>query len=171
MKVNRSIAVVYESPSARQRAVCFCDDLVKRVWALEPFDVSWWSFSQLEDTSTAMQASDKACEAELIVFAVQPDGELPPEVTAWIETWVQRRGDREGSLIGLLETENEISPKHFYLRAVAHRGGMDYLTEIPYTRLEGIPDELEYCTERAHQVTGVLEEILTHQRSPRAPLM
>jgi hypothetical protein len=85
----------------------------------------------------------------------------------WVESWLQRRGDREGALMDLAESGAEKSPKHIYLRSVAHRGGMDYLTEMPCSTVESIPDSLEYCTERARRVTGVLEEILAHQPSSR----
>jgi hypothetical protein len=166
MKTNRSIAVVYENALARQRAVEFCDDLIKRVWAQDIFDVGWWSFSELVETEAARKASETASEAEVVIFAVHSDGELAPEVTAWIEGWLHQRGDREGALVGLTESGAEKSPKHIYLRSVAHRGGMDYLTEMPCST-ESIPDSLEYCAERARQVTGVLEEILAHQQSSR----
>jgi hypothetical protein len=167
MKVNRSIAVVYENALARQRAVEFCDDLIKRVWSQDTFDVGWWSFSELEETEAARKASETASEAEVVIFAVHSDGELSPEVTAWIESWLQQRGDREGALVGLTESGAEKSPKHIYLRGVAHRGCMDYLTEMPCSTVESIPDSLEYCAERARQVTGVLQEILAHQQSSR----
>jgi hypothetical protein len=167
MKVNRSIAVVYENPSARQRAVEFCDDLIKRFWARDTFDVGWWSFSELEETEAGTKAAETASEAEVVVFAVQSDGELAPEAMAWIESWLQQRGDREGVLVGLTESTAENSPKHIFLRSVAHRGGMDYFTEMPCSRVESIPDSLEYCADRARQVTGVLEEILAHQQSSR----
>src|SRR6516225_2073287 len=115
MKANRSIAVVYENALARQRAVEFCDDLIKRVWARDTFDVGWWSFSELEETEAATKASETASEAEVVIFAVLSDGELSPEVTAWIERWLQRRGDREGALVGLTESGAEKSSKHIYL--------------------------------------------------------
>jgi len=167
MKVNRSIAVVYENTLARQRAVEFCDDLIKRFWAQDTFDVGWWSFSELEETEASAKAAEMASEAEVVIFAVHADGELAPEVMAWIESWLQRRGDREGALVGLTECAAEKSLKHIFLRSVAHRGGMDYFTEMPCSRVESIPDSLEYCAERARQVTGVLEEILAHQQSSR----
>ena len=69
--------------------------------------------------------------------------------------------------MGLTESGAEKSSKHIYLRSVAHRGGMDYFTEMPCSRVESMPDSLEYCAERARQVTGVLEEILAHQQSSR----
>jgi hypothetical protein len=170
MSVNRSIAVIYENPPTRQRAVEFCDALVERFWAREDFDVGWWSFAELLETEAARQASEKASDADVVVFSVQPDGDLPAEITAWVEAWLQRRGDREGTLVGLTESTAENCPKHIYLRSIAHRGALDYFTELPCSKVESIPDEVEYCAERARQVTGVLEEILSHQKSSHVPL-
>ena len=52
-KAAWSVVVVYEDAAARERAVSFCDQLVRRFWAGFEFDLSWWSFAQLEEASAA----------------------------------------------------------------------------------------------------------------------
>src|SRR5438128_7460923 len=144
MKATWSVAVIYEDKAAREHAVKFCDHLVERFWASHGFDVSWFPFSALQEEQTAKEAAQKAIEAEVILFATRTEGEMPLEVKAWIESWVIQRGDREGSLIGLTDPGTSLGhrppEKYVYLRAVAHRGGMDYLTQIPDTISHSIPD-------------------------------
>ena len=164
-----SVVVIYEDAAAREEAVKFCDLLIERFWASYGFEVGWWSFASLEDEGAAREATERAAEAPLIVFATRPQGELPETVKAWIETCLSRRGDREGALVGLMDPSAGLSralaEKYIYLRAVAHQGAMDYLTQVPPNIARAIPDSLESCAQRAHQVTSVLDEIL-HQPEP-----
>ncbi len=170
VKARWSVVVVYEDHVARERAMGFCDQLVARFWARCEFDVGWWSFGLLNQAIAAQEAAEKAAHADLIIFAATPAGQFPAIVTAWTENWLTRRDDREGMLVGLLESET--SPggteesKHLYLRHAAHRGDMDYLTHVPQELSRSIPDSLDSYTERADQVTSLLDDILRRQASP-----
>jgi hypothetical protein len=86
-----------------------------------------------------------------------------------VDTWLGQRGDREGLLIGLLKSAAVASGreglKHNYLRNVAHRASMDYLTEAPKEIARTIPDSLDSYSQRADQVTHLLDDIL-HQQNP-----
>ncbi|MGD0258218.1 MAG: hypothetical protein ABSD29_00165 [Verrucomicrobiota bacterium] len=173
-KAAWSVVVVYEDPAARERGVGFCDQLVGRFWAQFEFDVSWWSFALLAETAAAKEAADRAARADLIVFCATPEGDFPASVKAWMETWLGQRGDREGLLVGLMESGG--SPgvgegeKHHCLRNAAHQGAMDYLTQVPQNIARSIPDSLDSYTERADQVTSLLDDIL-HQQPPPPHLL
>ncbi len=166
MKANWSVAVVYEDAGAREEAVGFCDHLVKKFWSECEFDVGWWSFAHLEKKEMAEAAGLKASEADMIVFATRPEGTLPLEVEAWVEGWLRQRGEREGALVGLLAPGAEATEKHAYLRTAAHRGGMDYLTEMPENLWHLMPESPESLDERVGRVTSVLDEILHHHSPP-----
>jgi len=173
-KAAWSVVVVYEDPVARERAVSFCDQLVGRFWARFEFDVSWWSFALLADTATAEEAAEKAARADLIIFCATPEGDFPASLKAWVESWIGRRSEREGMLVGLMESgaspnvgEGE---KHHLLRYAAHRGAMDYLTQVPQDIGRSIPDSLESYTERADQITSLLDDILRRPMPPLPPL-
>jgi len=174
MKRNWSVTVVYEDTPTRESAVKFCDLLVKRFWSQSEFSINWWGFSQLEDSTTAQEAQDKAAEADLIIFAAQPETEFSDPLEHWIETWLSRRGEREGALIGLNDpcaaVGSAVPGKFCYLRNVAHRAGMDYLTNLP-EELRAIPDSPESCSERARQVTHVLDDILRRRTLPRGSVI
>src|SRR5205085_6805218 len=119
------------------------------------------SFADLEDARSARDAATKAAGADLIVFATARQGEIPGLVKDWVETWLGQRGDREGALVGLMDPGPRLSGlsenKFIYFRNVAHRGGMDYLTQLPQEISRAIPDSIDSYSERADQVTSVLD--------------
>lgn len=172
-KAAWSVVVVHEDAAAREQAVDYCDQLVKRFWARFEFEVSWWSFSLLQTQAVAVDAAAKAARADLVIISSLQRGDFPLPVKGWMEGWLSRRGDREGILTGLLgpgAAESGLeAPKHLYLRRLAHSGGMDYLTQVPQNISRSIPESLEFYTQRAAQVTSVLDEILHQQALP--PLM
>ena len=163
------VVVVYEDDAARERAVAFCDQLVGRYWAQLEFNVGWWSFAQLEEASIAKDAAAKAVCADLVAFAAKPEGDFPQPVKNWVETWLTQRGDREGMLVGLLEPVGGAGRleglKHHYLRNAAHHSAMDYLTHIPRDISLSISESLDSYTQRADQMTNLLNDIL-HQQVP-----
>src|SRR5437879_1335233 len=162
MKANWSVVIIYENVPTREEAVRFSDSLVKRFWAEYEFDFGWWSVDELAKAAHA--ASEKACSADLIVFALQPEGSMPGPVVSWVESWIHRRSEREGALAGLLDPAagptGITTEKYLYLRSVAHRAGMDYLLQVPEHIAKGIPDSLDSYAERASQKTDVLDEIM-----------
>jgi hypothetical protein len=168
-KAAWSVVVVYEDATARERAVTFCDQLVGRFWAKCEFDVSWWPFTLLDQAVAAKEAAERAAQADLIIFSATPEGDFPLPVKAWVETWLKQRGDREGMLAGLMQpvvgAGDREGQKHHYLRKAAHHGAMDYLTQVPQDISRSIPDSLDSYTERADQVTSLLDGIL-HQQPP-----
>ena len=76
--------------------------------------------------------------------------------------------------VGLMEaaesTEFRQGPKHRFLRNVAHRAAMDYLTHLPQDLGRAIPDSLDSYTRRAECVTGLLDDILHQPVPPPNPL-
>jgi hypothetical protein len=160
MNATRTVVVVYEDPSTREKGVEFCSRLVQRLWTQGELEVSWWPFLMLQRPPSDQEATKKAIAADLIVFAARPEGKLSPEFRAWVESWLYQRGEHEGVMVDLIGPGAEAEDKHVYFRNVAHRGGMDYLTEDTEDFTWAIPDSPDSYCERAQQVTGVLEDIL-----------
>ena len=166
-----SVVVIYEDVAARENAVKFCDHLVDRFWARYEFDVSWWQVSDLSLARSGENAARKAVHADLIVVATSPATGVPEELREWIEGWLNRRGDREGALVGLTDPGmvqcGASVEKHVYLRNAAHRAGLDYLTQIPQSiSALSIPDSLDSYNQRADKVTSVLDGILRQKTPP-----
>jgi hypothetical protein len=169
-KAGWSVVVIYEDPGSRERAVTFCDRLVGRLWADLELDVSWWPFSGLEEAASAREAAEKAIHSDVIVFAAASEGELPLGIKSWLDAWLDRRADREGKLVALLQAPEQAPAgegvRHFHLRSAAHRAGLDYLTEVPEDISLVIPESFDSYTQRACQVTGLLDDILHRQPPP-----
>jgi hypothetical protein len=168
--MTRSVVVVYESPSIREHAVRFCEQLAseQKSAALE---MNWWSFQLLGQPELAGEALKKAAEADVVVFAMKSAGDLPEEIKMWIEHWLNKRGEREGAVVGLLnraEGMHEMASfREIYLRHAARRAGMDYLSHSTPTARRAIPDSLDSFSQRAGQKTSVLDAIL--QKHPHGP--
>ena len=174
MKATWSVAVIFEDARTQETAITFCDSLVRRFWAELEFDVSWWAFKGLERPEAAEEAINKSLGADVVVFSVQGQSEVPAHVQQWADAWLERRGKREGALVGLLNAEEDAKPEPVraqgFLRHLAHRAGMDFLTEVPQNLVNRFPETLESCSERAHHVTTVLDGILHRPApAPRSP--
>jgi hypothetical protein len=173
-KKPRCVVVVYENVAAREHAARFCDQLTEQRSAKAALNLDWWSFDSLTDSAPASEAARKAKKADLIIFAVTSGGELPPEIKLWTETWLGKRNDLEGAVVGLV-VDREANPceiaclKEIYLRHLARRAGMDYLSQMPPTMPKAMPDSLDSFGERARQVTSVLDEILRSHFTPPPP--
>jgi hypothetical protein len=169
---KRRVVAVYENTAAREYALRFCEGLAGRPPASgTDLDIHWCAFAFLGD-----DAVNRAAAADLILFSITSDGDLPHEVKLWIERWLNRRSEREGAVVGLV-MDRPANPfeiaslKEIYLRHTAHRAKMDYLShEIPTAR-KAMPDSLDSFSQRAGQVTSVLDQILSYNPSPQTPLI
>jgi hypothetical protein len=164
MKAVSPILVLCENDHCRPAAVAFCDRLVKRFWTSCEFDVSWLYFHDLADQAKFDTAVNQAASAVMLIFSMRPGSAIPGEVQAWAEVWTGQRREREGSIVAVGDpghiAAGGVSQNFVYLRSLAHRAGLDYLTELPETIGQNIPDGLEAYPERAQQVTSVLDQIL-----------
>jgi len=172
-KETWSVAVICEDELTRSRALAVCDRLVQQFWAEIEFQFHWWQFAHLREAAPAHDAANVAAAADLIVWATHPEGDFPEHVTAWIQTWLGKRGHREGALVALVGHEHDISSKriakHLYLREVAHRANLDFLSEIPPFLRRSIPESLQWFNERAGQVSSTLDDILGRTSPPPRP--
>jgi hypothetical protein len=169
-----SVVVIYEDTAARDRAMTVCDHLMGQFWQEEEFDMSWWRFTYLADPQIAMEALSAAARADVIVFSVRAGGELSAEVKQWVEDWLNARQESEGALISLIDqSESDVrapNSRHEYLREVARRGKLDFISSVSFAAPEALPDSLDSFAERAVCVTSVLDEILHHTATTPPPL-
>ena len=173
-KAAWSVVVVYEDSATREQAVVFCDQLVGRFWERFEFEVSWWTFAMLSQAATAKEATEHAERANLIIVSATPEGDFPAHIKGWIEACLRLRGEREGLLAGLIGPSaipcGWEGDRHNYLRNAAHRGAMDYLTQLPHDIAHEAPDSIDSYTRRAEQMTSLLDGIL-HQQAPPPHLL
>jgi hypothetical protein len=168
-RIPKCVVVVYEAPAIRERAVRFCERLAIEQKSAD-MDMDWWSFTLLSHPTMANNAVEKAADADVVVFAMESRGDLPEEIKLWIEKWLNKRGEREGALVGLLGQEEGMRDsatfREMYLRHAARRAGMDYLSHAAPTLRRAIPDSIDSFSERAGRMTSVLDGIL--QKHPHS---
>ena len=164
--------ILYENSSTRAHAARFWDAFRTRKTAAKAH-VSWWPFALLQNPVAASDAADSAAQADLIVFGLHFEGDFPDEIKQWMETWLGKRHEREGALVGLISGQpgpgGMASLKEIHLRHVALRAGMDYLSQTPPTASMAMPDSLDSFCDRAGQMTSVLDEILHAPPPPPSP--
>ena len=164
-----SVVVLYEDAATRQRAMKVCDHLVQQFWAEVEFKFHWWRTDFLEDDTMAATAAADAGNADFIVVSSSAERELSPFVKNWFEAWIAQRQGREGALVDLTKTgavsAAQTQHNKIFLRNVARRAAMDYLTKVPSVINGKLPDSVESVDLRAGQVTSVLDNIL-HQPPP-----
>lgn len=167
MKATWNVAVIYDGVEARETGVVFCDTLVQRFWSRCKLDVTWLPSESLANVETVRGTLQKTAMADLLVFVVSSQNDLPLHVRGWVEEWLRTRGEREGCLVALAPEGKRCGPCNF-LRQLAHRAGMDFLTEVPQSFGEPIPDSVDVYSERASTVTRVLDDILKQPQAPPA---
>jgi hypothetical protein len=170
-KETWSVTVLYEDTDNRQRAMQVGDHLMRQFWSEIEFDFNWWRLGFLEDPVLARQAGRHLADADVVILALSQAGELAAGLKRWLEEHLEVRPVRTGAFIVLFDQADTASPfgspKDRYLRALAQRYGMDYLTEAP-TALPGrLPDSLDGFSQRAEEHTTIIEKILTHLPPPR----
>jgi hypothetical protein len=104
------------------------------------------------------------------LFSAHARRELPSVVEKWIETWLPGRGDLDGVLVAMIGTAEDelkgLSPIQVYLREVAQRGNMDYLSQTVGAPVNELKTSIETITKRAEKVTSLLDGILHHPTIP-----
>jgi len=137
------IAVVYDDPLTRDRAMHLVQMLQKRFAGDIAFSCTWWRFRYLNDPDIALVARHYACAADIVVFSTDSPGLFSLPAMNWIESWAAARRKSGGVVVPLLGSPNIpsqlFSTKHFYLRHVAERSGMDYLPPSFIGSVESLP--------------------------------
>jgi hypothetical protein len=162
--------VVYEDTQTRDRAVQLCDRLVHRFWTDLAIDFTWWRFDYLRDDKLARLATEEVSGADMVVFSARGEQNLPIGVQSWIGGWSPRQRNRPAALVALIGLDGDrargITPVHTYLRNVAQRVHMDFLTHVPDAGERWKDVFAEDLAGRAGKVTDVLDGILQRQSAP-----
>ncbi len=106
-----------------------------------------WKFEALDNPQTSKVAAEKAAKADMVIIAASGAGEPPALIKRWIESWLHRKRKRVTALVALCDyehqTPHESPPLCVYLRRIAGKWGMDFLTNSA----EEWKDNFEFCAE------------------------
>jgi hypothetical protein len=128
------VLVIYEDFPARLRIQHVYWMLMRELSDEFNFDCSWYGFQDLEIPRSAARASAAAANADLILFSVDLETELPPAVKSWIESWIGVKAAQDAALAALLNNVHRRNKRRMpiwkYLSGIAQRAGMSFLPEI-----------------------------------------
>jgi hypothetical protein len=163
------VFVAFDDQASRQRATAACNALTAKLWPGIEFELHWCAVEELGRPESAPAAAACATTAQIVIFASSACADLPRPVIQWLEQWSCSRHGREGTLIGLVETTANrpcCERLDHFLRNLAHRAGLDYLTHAPETGLMPMPDECAWITSKAEEVSSVLSCMLNQTHRP-----
>lgn len=161
------VAVIYDTPLARERATRIHSDILKHVDSLE-FESHCWAFAELQNGPAADRSAGIAAGAALVIFATESRLDLPLQVRAWIERWLSKLDSRERALVlvsGIVAGDDaSVLPARRYLEHVAEEARMAFFATsfpLPQAKAYSLLDEL---MARAEYKSLILEEM--HQGRP-----
>lgn len=155
-----SIVVLYDGYRSRARAMSACDYLVKQFWPEVEVKFHWWRTDFLSDLTLAKVAAENVVVADFLIISSESGGELSPALESWFESWLDRRGEREGALVDLVSSPR--SPgRELFLREIGRRGRFDYLTAIPDESGSALNSDLP-----AKRVSSVRDDVFGETRPP-----
>lgn len=160
----QKVLVIYETVAAREYVARTCGECGPLAAADRM--PQWRSSTRLNEPRFADETTQLAIAADVVVFTGLTENSFAPESKFWIERWISKREEREGAIVGIFISrtapprEKSGTPKEIYLRQIALRAGIDYLSHVPRFGIKAMPDSLDVYNQRAAQMTSVLHDIL-----------
>jgi hypothetical protein len=157
------VTVFYGDTESRERALKLSSRLVCKFMADVDLDFSWWKFQFLMDGVIAGLAAQSAAQADMILYSLGQVNDLPAEVKACNELWLDQRQGRSGLVVALIGKESlkrRPIPVHGYLAELAKRAGMQFMSRWESQPPEGV-DYLDMMLRRANESSPILDEMLS----------
>jgi hypothetical protein len=128
-----NLFVVYEDHLRGERAMDLCHQMRGHVSGEVTLKCELWRFDVLDVPLIRTQTATDAAKADVIIFSARATFGVTPSFKDWMEGWLLLKSKREGSaLVALLDREDGESSTpgtlHEYLRASAHRFGLDFFS-------------------------------------------
>ena len=124
---NSKVVIIYEDGPTGKRAKLFYDKLIHQLEDECVFSLLW-SFQVLAIPEIRKAAADSIAEADLVIFSLRGEAELPARLRLWIETWPRQIFDRDPMLIALVDKTTARDDRNAltlaYLRDVAQTNRM-----------------------------------------------
>jgi len=133
------VVIVYEDFSLGRRAMEAYNFMVAELGRVFEFSNSMWKFDLLQNEKLSEIAAGDAAQAGLIIVAARGGQSIPPELENWCESWIPHRRELTGAVAALIDQRGGKSgpgsPVFDYLKNVADRAGMDFLSGVSGPRL------------------------------------
>jgi hypothetical protein len=128
--------VVYEDAAACNLAREVCGGVVARLESELAFRFSFWELKDLNDPTSARQATEALACADILLFSL-PGHDLAPEAMIWLEVCAPARTKAEGALALVIAgppgPNLAVEALLFQMHFAAHRLRMDFLPLLTLT--------------------------------------
>ena len=129
------VVIIYEDGSTGKRAKLFYDKLIHQLEGECVFSLQLWSFQVLAIPEIRKAAANSIAEADLVIFSLRGEAELPGRLRMWIETWPRQIFDGDPMLIALVDKTTARDSRNAltlaYLRDVAQTNRMHFWSHFP----------------------------------------
>ncbi len=90
-----------------------------------------WLFNMFRLRELREIAAEEAAAADLVIISMHETPQLPADLKAWLELWLQQKGERRPLLLALLDPTKEGATRAVEtdLRRAARAGGVEFLVE------------------------------------------
>jgi len=161
---SMNVLVAYDNLRSGIKAKDLCDRLSQHLAASCELRISFWSLSALQLPQLARAAEEEAAKTDLLIVAVNGDGDLRPRVKSWFSRCARRIRSNGGAfaaqLHGILKMHQELSPAYECLKHIADNAGVDFFSEVEEPTDEKLNNSIESIHKRAHMGSPMLEAIL-----------
>ena len=127
--LTMEVMLVHEDLSAGRRGKEVLDQVALNLEPKADFLVNPWNFEMLRNPALQSQAVQDAAHANIVVLSVHGRAKLPATVRAWLEVWLDRRGDGPCALVVSLDPSDRESslanPIIKYVNALAWQAGVE----------------------------------------------
>jgi hypothetical protein len=123
------VMLVHEDSPAGRRGKEVLDQVALNLEPKADFLVNPWNFEMLSNPGLQAQAVQDAAHADIVVLSAYGRAKLPAAVRAWLEVWLDRRGDSPCALVVSLDASvrelSEANPLMKYVHALAWQAGVE----------------------------------------------
>ena len=127
--LTMEVMLVHEDLSAGRRGKEVLDQVALNLEPKADFLVNPWNFEMLRNPALQSQAVQDAAHANIVVLSAHGRAKLPAAVRAWLEVWLDRRGDSPCALVVSLDPSDRESslanPMIKYVNALAWQAGVE----------------------------------------------
>lgn len=160
-----NVVIVYEDFAAGKHAKETYDYLVHQLGHDFEFVNQMWKFDLLENSKMRQLAVKDAAASDLIIVSTHGIGNLPDGVKAWINEWVQDKGNAM-ALVTLVDRPKDIFNEDVsirtFLQEAARRAKVDF-----FAQPDDWPDReevfsVEQITDRAQKTSLIMADFIHH---------
>jgi hypothetical protein len=123
-----NVVIAYEDLETGKRAMKTYEYLVEQLGSQCIFANQMWKFDVLAVPKLKEIAAKDAAAADIIIVSAHEGRDLPKEVKAWIELWLNYKSQTT-ALVGLFGAESVETPLRNYLEEIARRAKIAFFCQ------------------------------------------